>query len=86
MDVNGNIDPGCICRGNWRAIVKEATPFLDKSFKSCDEKIFTFLGVMHGSDDYYYLMWDRNLGLRMLSCVGSIEAHGYTLLEGLQEE
>jgi hypothetical protein len=72
-----SIDPSCICKGNWRLIVEETEKFLDKPF--IEERTgneYTYLGVMHGSDDYYYVMW-RKEDTRLLSCVGSFEQMGF---------
>jgi hypothetical protein len=73
-------DAGCICRGNWRAIVKEAEPLMDRMFRGHDGNDYCFFGVVHAKDDYYYGM-HRAGALTLLSCVGSIEGHGYTLVE-----
>ena len=71
---------GCICRGNWRAIVAESEPLFDKRFRDRDGKEYTFLGVVHGSDDYYYGMVPVGEGKPvLLSCVGNLEGHGFTL-------
>ena len=70
----------CICGGNWRKIVNEAEALLDKTF-CCDGRKYIFYGVVHGSDDYYYGMVDCENGkCRLLSCVGSIEQHGFSLI------
>lgn len=71
-------DPDCICKGNWRAIVKETETLLDKKFMNERGEVFKFFGVVHASDDYYYGMWSNDHGMRLLSCVGSIEGHGFT--------
>ena len=76
----GSLDPGCICFGNWRLIVKETEQLLDKKY--IEERTgaeFTFIGVLHGSDDFYYAMW-RKEDLRLLSCVGAIESWGFKLV------
>lgn len=73
-------DPGCICRGNWREIVRECEPLIGRRFLSHDGKEYYFFGVVHGDDDYYYGMNSQaGEGLMLLSCVGSLEGHGYTL-------
>lgn len=73
-------DAECICRGNWRAIVKECQPLLDRQYRSPDGNEWIFFGVVLASDDYYYGMC-RNGEMRLLSCVGSIEGHGYAMKE-----
>ena len=75
-------DTGCICKGNWRNIVKESEPLLDKLFKDKDGVVWRFFGVVHGSDDYYYGMnrFDDNSVL-LCSCVGNLTTHGFTVFE-----
>ena len=68
----------CICKGNWRDIVNETEHLLDKRFRDRKGDEYTFFGIVHGSDDYYYGMWRReDHEMRLLSCVGSIEGHGF---------
>lgn len=68
---------GCICKGNWRAIMAETRPYFDKKFAK-DGREYTLVGVVDASDDYYYLMVDSEGKSTLLSCVGSIvESHGY---------
>ena len=76
-------DEGCICRGNWRAIVKETEHLIGDKYTNSKEEVFSFFGIVHGGDDYYYGMW-RKGQLNLLSCVGSIEGHGYTRLSKVQ--
>jgi hypothetical protein len=66
----------CICAGNWREIVKESEAFFDKQYVNDNGDEFTFFGVVHAKDDYYYGMNGKS-GLRLLSCVGSLETHGF---------
>lgn len=65
---------GCICEGNWRAIVAEYEPLIGARFRSTHNgKEYTFFGLVHGADDYYYGMRERGTGvLTMLSCVGHL--------------
>ena len=73
----------CICEGNWRLIVDDTQHLLDKKFIDENEKEWYFFGIVHGSDDYYYGMSDDDHKVRLLSCVGSFEGHGFTLIETL---
>ena len=66
----------CICEGNWRAIVAESLPLLDKKFLDSDGKEYTFYGVVWGSDDFYYGMY-RQGECRLISCVVSLEFAGF---------
>ena len=73
---------GCICLGNWRNIVKENSPFLGRKYSDSSGNEYTFFGIVHGPDDYYYGMWELTMGkVSLLSCVGSIEGFGYKLIE-----
>lgn len=44
-------------------------------------KKYTFIGIVVGSDDYYYGMYDKKNGLQQLSCVGYIDDFGFELIE-----
>ena len=72
------IDKECICQGNWRSIVKETEHLIGKRFRDNRGDVYTFFGLVHGDDDYYYGMNGNRLAL--LSCVGSIEGHGFELI------
>jgi hypothetical protein len=70
----------CICKGNWRKIINESDPFFDKKYLNRDGEECVFVGVLWGSDDFYYTMWNlKTSQCSLLSCVGSIEGHGYKL-------
>ena len=71
----------CICEGNWRTIVKECEHLLDKRFVCEYTGIeYTFYGIVWGSDDFYYGMYNKD-GSRLLSCVGNLDGHDFTLIE-----
>lgn len=72
----------CICKGNWRAIVHEVQHLIGQPFLDHKGNEFTFFGPVHGKDDYYYGMYSTQHGLHLLSCVGSIEGHGFRLAPG----
>ncbi len=74
------LDPDCICHGNWRTLVQEVDHLIDRQFKDASGRVYTFYGLVHGEDDYYYGM-SSPLGGVLLSCVGSLETHGFTLCE-----
>jgi hypothetical protein len=70
------VDADCICQGNWRAIVKKTEALIGKRFLDQRGDVYSFFGVVHGGDDYYYGMFGGGK-LQLLSCVGSIEGHGF---------
>lgn len=74
-------DKGCICHGNWRKIIAESQFLLGKRFQDEDGVEYTFYGVVYGDDDYYYGMCDDKGRAHLLSCVGSLEMHGYQLVQ-----
>jgi hypothetical protein len=67
---------GCICHGNWRLIVGREVSRIGKTFIDDAGAKWTFFGIVHSDDDYYYGMGNAH-GYKLLSCVGSIEAFGY---------
>ena len=71
-------DSECICRGNWRSIVKRTEHLIGRMFRGKDGD-YMFYGIVHGDDDYYYGMY-RDGNSRLLSCVASIETSGFELL------
>lgn len=80
MDTPTQSDPNCICYGNWRQLVSESEKFINRWYVDSHGIKHTFIGLIHGSDDYYYGMLSENGKLGMLSCVGNIENFGFTLL------
>ena len=82
----GSHDEGCICRGNWRLIVGECSELIGKRFASKDGGRYRFFGVVHGDDDDYYGMHSSGKGLVLLSCVGSLESHGFEVSDVDQPE
>ena len=76
----------CICRGNWRQIVSECEGLFDRRFVSNEGKEYTFFGLVHASDDYYYGMYSKEHGTRLLTCVGSIDGAGFKLVDNKKGE
>jgi len=70
-------DAACICRGNWRALVKEMGPKIGAIYTDINGKAWRFAGLLHADDDYYYCM-TRKGKAQFLSCVGSIEGFDFT--------
>jgi hypothetical protein len=71
---------GCICKGNWRNIVKEYGHLIGRKYKYLGGKVFLFFGIVRSDDGYYFGM-SRRGQLRLLSCVGSIEEFGFSLID-----
>lgn len=77
----------CICKGNWRSIVKSHEDLLDRTYRETRTgKLFCFVGIVHASDDYYYLM-TRAGECRLLTCVGYLDerGHGFELTDEPKE-
>lgn len=56
--------------------------YIDKKFVDINTgKEYWYVGLLVGSDDYYYAMYSKEWGLVSLSCVGTISAHGFELVE-----
>jgi hypothetical protein len=74
-------DTECICKGNWRAIVRESEHLIGKRFH-CDRdgNDYTFFGLVHGDDDYYYGMCSAGRPVVLASCVGDLQGNGFTLI------
>jgi hypothetical protein len=73
----------------WDIIVKEYEKDIGSRYQyqiqSGDIHEYSFVGLIHGNDDYYYGMRDVKTGhLLMLSCVGTLEGvngHGFKKIE-----
>lgn len=61
---------------NLEIIVDEYEPMFGGLFKDDKGEFFTLLGILICKDDYYYLM-HKHGSIRQLSCVGTLESHGY---------
>lgn len=72
------LDTECVCRGNWRALVKSMGPLIGEKYRDKNGSVYTCIGLVHGKDDYYYGMYGP-AGLELLSCVWGIEDYGYEL-------
>jgi hypothetical protein len=74
-------DNECICHGNWRQLVKECTPLFGRQYIDNKGEIFYFVGLVWAEDDLYFEMYSKKTKRTVwLTCVGSIENQGYTLL------
>lgn len=72
----------CICEGNWRNIIGECEHLIGKRFKDRNGVQYTFFGIVHGEDDYYYGMCKKGgTGMILLTCVGNLDTHEFQLDE-----
>lgn len=69
----------CVCDNNWRSLTKQYDPLMDKRFM-CEGEEYIFVGLLRGSDDYYFCMHHRSKGVHYLSCVGNPETYGFVLV------
>ena len=80
-------DDGCICKGNWRLIIKEYSPLFGRRYLRDRDKVeYEFFGVVWEVDDLYYGMHSDDAKYVFLSCVGDIENQGFTLLPEVTHE
>jgi hypothetical protein len=69
----------------WTLLVNEYEPLIGRIFFTETGRLYRFFGLVHADDDFYYGM--VSIGkilpteLRLLSCVGDLESHGFTLEE-----
>lgn len=78
---------GCHCCANWRQILSEVDSLIDKIFVNSKGERYLFFGVVHGKDDLYYGMNSISTGkTQLLSCVGSLEGHGFVLADNQPTE
>lgn len=78
-------EKNCICKGNWRSLVKECDPLIGKKFVY-EGKVYTFFGLVHGADDYYYGLCDKDYVCHLFSCVGNLKSYGFVPFEEVKDE
>ena len=65
---------------NWTSLVKDYEPLIGRKYHyDKDGKEYTFIGLLHGQDDFYFVMW-RDGKVHLLTCVGIPEKMGFTPL------
>lgn len=72
---------------NWKLLTDEYYELIGRVYREDRSgEDFRFFGLVYGSDDLYYGMHGIDgAGMRLLSCVGNIEAFGFTLLDDFVE-
>lgn len=61
---------------NWSKLVKDYEPLIGKIYIDDDGNEYEFIGLLHGEDDFYYVMY-RDGNIKMLTCVGVPEMQGF---------
>lgn len=64
---------------NWSDLVHDWEPLIGRTYIHEDGREFTFIGLLHGQDDFYFVMWREGEPIRLLTCVGVPEQMGFTL-------
>ena len=63
---------------NWRRLVEKYEKLLNTQYESCHGDVYTFFGLVHASDDYYFGMSENSTKkVILLSCVFDIEDHDF---------
>jgi hypothetical protein len=71
----------------FNTILGKYEPLFDRVFVDDSGKEYVFYGIVWGKDDLYYGMHPVAGGRSwLLSCVGSLETHGYKLKEENNEQ
>lgn len=65
---------------NWQKLLQENRRYFERQYRDRGGNVYTFFGLVDDGEDYYYGMFG-NGKLRLLSCVGSLETHGFELNE-----
>lgn len=73
----------CICRGNWRSIVKETEKYFGLWFKDEAGKPWRLSGILWADDDFYYAFIGPMREALYASCVGDLKTNGFTLANEL---
>lgn len=60
-------------KDNWTLIVKEYAPLIGRRYKDHRGE-YTFFGIVHGGDDYYYGLIDKKGKTILSTCVGALES------------
>lgn len=63
---------------NWKSLCDEYVPLIGRTYHDSTGNEYRFIGLLHGEDDYYYVM-RRDRSTSLLSCVRGISEYGFTL-------
>lgn len=61
---------------NWKELVKDYESLIGNKYLDEEGKEYIFIGLLHGQDDFYYVMWSERT-VRLLTCVGVPEQMGF---------
>lgn len=71
----------CVCNGNWVKLITKYKSLFDRNFKdNRTGDVYMLLGIMDGGDDFYFVMASKGQ-IHLYSCVGSLMAAGFELIE-----
>lgn len=60
-------------KDNWTLITAEYGPKIGYRYKGWNGEELHFFGIVHGGDDYYYGLMDKDGKTTLASCVGALE-------------
>lgn len=63
---------------NWSNLIDEYDSLIGEKYLDDDGNEHIFIGLLHGQDDYYFVMW-REGKVKLLTCVGIPEQMGFRL-------
>lgn len=67
----------CVCDKNWKIFVKNIERKLSNNYVDENGDKYVLFGLVYARDDYYYGMYSDKNGLKLLSCLCSLETHGF---------
>lgn len=60
-------------KDNWTLIVKEYVPKIGFQYKDHSGTEYTFFGLVHADDDYYYGLMGMDGKIMLATCVGGLD-------------
>lgn len=65
---------------NWKRLVEKYDPLIGRYYRDEDGAEYEFAGLLHGRDDFHFVMY-LDGRVELLTCVGTPEGMGFTLIE-----